>query len=78
MGIGKVILGIVLLIVGLWLILPTSWCQSLSSDFRCLGWWQELVDVAQGLLPALLIFIGALLVWIETEEMRLERPKRKR
>lgn len=72
MGIEKVILGIILVIIGLWLILPVSWCQ------WCIGWWQELVTVVKGILPVFLIFIGAILVWIESEELKIERPKRKR
>jgi hypothetical protein len=78
MGIEKVILGIVLVIVGLWLILPVSWCQILSGDFSCLGMWKDLWSIIKGIVPGLIVFIGAILVWIEAEEMKLDRPKRKR
>ena len=72
MGIEKVMFGIILVIIGLWLILPVSLCQ------WCVGWWYELLTVIKGVLPAFLIFIGAILVWIESEEIKIARPKRKR
>jgi hypothetical protein len=78
MGIEKVVLGAILVVIGLWLILPSSWCQALWSDFSCLGWYVQFISVLKGLLPGVLIFIGAILVWIESEELKLERPKRKR
>lgn len=72
MGIEKVLLGIILVIIGLWLILPVSWCSS------CLGLWQDFWTVVKGVIPIGLIFIGAVLVWIESEELKMQRPKRKR
>jgi len=78
MGIEKIIVGIILVIIGLWLILPAAWCQSLATDFKCMEWYHDLVTVIKGFLPAFLIFVGAVLVWIESEEMRMQRPKRRR
>jgi len=78
MGIEKIILGIVLVVIGLWLILPVTWCQSISPDFKCFGLWSDLWLVLKGVMPAFLIFIGAILVWIESEELKIERPKRRR
>ena len=68
MGMEKIILGIILVIIGLWLILPESW--------GFIGWWYELWIVIKGFLPIFLIFIGAILVWIESEELKMERPRR--
>jgi hypothetical protein len=70
MGVEKIILGIVLVIVGLWLLIPVSWGGR--------GWWPQLMAVIIGVLPIFLIFIGAILVWIESEELKIERPKRRR
>jgi hypothetical protein len=70
MGIEKVILGIILVIIGLWLLIPVSWGGR--------GWWPQLVTVILGIIPIALLFIGAILVWIESEELKIERPKRKR
>jgi hypothetical protein len=70
MGIGKILIGIVLVIVGLWAIVPVSWSG--------LGLWNELWTVIKGVVPAFLVFIGAVLVWIESEELKISKPKKKR
>lgn len=77
MGIAKVIIGLALVIIGLWLILPSSWCSWISADFVCLAWWMYLKPIVFGVVPVFLVFIGAILVWIETEEMKLQRPKKR-
>ena len=70
MGIDKVILGIILVVIGLWLLIPISWGG--------LGLWQEFWSIIKGVVPIGLIFIGAILVWIESEELKIERPKKRR
>jgi uncharacterized membrane protein len=70
MGIGKIIIGIVLVIIGIWLLLPY--------EYGGLAWWQWLLMVLMGAIPVFLIFIGAILVWIESEELKIERPSRKK
>jgi len=70
MGIGKIILGLILVIVGLWALMP--------ADLNGLGLYMKLWDVILGIVPAFLIFIGAILVWIEWEEIKIEKPTRKR
>jgi amino acid transporter len=72
MGIGKILVGIILVIIGLWAIIPKQWF-----GFG-LGWYSQLITVIMGVLPAFLIFIGAVLVWIESEELKISKPKRKR
>jgi len=70
MGIGKILIGIILVIVGLWAIIPVYWSG--------LGLWNELWTVIKGVVPAFLVFVGAILVWIESEELKISKPKRKR
>jgi hypothetical protein len=71
MGIGKIIIGLVLVIIGLWALLPLSMGGA--------GLWDAFLFVLEGVVPAILVFIGAILVWIEWEEMKIEKPaKRKR
>ena len=70
MGIVKILIGIVFVIIGLWAILPVSWSG--------LGLWDELWTLIKGVVPAVLVFVGAVLVWIEAEELRMTKPKRKR
>ena len=62
MGIEKIILGIILVIIGLWLLIPVTWGGR--------EWWPQFVTVIIGVLPIFLIFIGAILVWIESEELK--------
>ena len=70
MGMGKILVGIILVIIGLWAIIPYRWGG--------LGLWEELWTVVKGIIPAVIIFIGAILVWIESEELKVSRPRRKR
>ena len=70
MGIGKILVGIVLVVIGLWAIAPVSWSG--------LGLWEELWTVVKGVLPAFIVFIGAVLVWIESEELKMSKPKKRR
>lgn len=70
MGIGKIIIGLLLIIIGVWAILP-DWLYGL-------GMINELIVVAYGVVPAFLIFVGLILVWIEAEEMKVRKPRRKK
>ena len=70
MSIGKILVGFILVIIGLWAIVPVSWGGS--------GLWRELWTVIKGIVPALLIFVGAILVWIEAEELKMSKPRRRR
>jgi hypothetical protein len=70
MGIAKIMLGLILAIVGLWALIPLSWGGA--------GFYVQFIEVFKGVVPVLIIFIGAILVWVEWEELRLEKPKRKK
>lgn len=62
--IGKLILGIILLVAGLWLILPLN-----LGPYSGAG-WSQFLTVLIGTVPALIALIGILLVWIEAEELK--------
>lgn len=70
MGVGKIILGLILIAVGLWAIVPASWYG--------LGLYVQLWEVIKGVIPVFLVFIGAILVWIEWEELMIEKPSKKK
>ena len=76
MAVGKLVLGIILVIIGIWLLIPTSWC----SDYKdwCPGLWQELWEVIKGVVPILLVIFGVILAWIESEELKISKPRRRR
>jgi hypothetical protein len=80
MGIGKIIIGLILVIVGLWAIIPTprEMCGSENCGFGGFGLYVQLWEVIKGVVPAFLVFIGAILVWIEWEELKIEKPTKKR
>jgi len=62
MNIGKIIVGIVILLAGLWLIVPKSICSNIT---YCPGLWQELVFVLKGVLPITLVILGIFVLWVE-------------
>jgi len=64
----KMIAGIVMVLIGLWLVLPVSYMGT--------GLWQELWSVVKGIVPITLIILGVLLVWVEAEEMKITRKRK--
>jgi len=63
MNAGKIILGIIILLTGLWLLVPSSVCGSIY----CPGLWQEFWYVLKGIVPICLVALGILLIWMEAE-----------
>ncbi|MBU5558041.1 MAG: hypothetical protein QW751_02635 [Candidatus Aenigmatarchaeota archaeon] len=70
--VAKIILGIVLVVVGLWLVLPASVC-GLTGLLACKSMWTELWVVIQGIVPLAFIFVGLILIWIEAEELTMRK-----
>lgn len=64
MNIGKVVFGIILLLAGLWLLIPSSICANL---IYCPGMWKDLLIVLKGIVPISIILLGIALIWIEAE-----------
>ena len=63
MNAGKIVLGIIILLTGLWLLVPSSTCRPIY----CPGLWQELWYVLKGIVPIGLVILGILLIWMEAE-----------
>jgi len=63
----KILLGLVLLVAGAWLLLP---------PFTGLAYqgatWNEFRDVVLGILPFLVAFAGALIIWVEMEDRKTQ------
>jgi membrane-bound ClpP family serine protease len=66
-GILKIIGGIVLVLIGLWLLIPQYG----------LNLWTYLWNLILGFVPIFLVIIGILIIWIESEELKFEKPKKK-
>ena len=64
MNIGKIIFGLIMLLAGIWLLVPVSFCNNL---IYCPGLWKELFYVLKGIVPVGLVILGVILIWIETE-----------
>mgnify|MGYP001615383853 CR=1 FL=1 len=67
MGYGKVSIGIVLVLAGIWSLLP--------KNLFGLGMWQDLLLLLKGVVPLLIILVGGLIVWIELEDIKYKKPK---
>ncbi len=69
----KLVLGVVVILIGLWLLLPAGVVEEVKPEEGIsarLDWWQHFKTVLMGMIPPFLIVIGILVVWIEAEEMK--------
>lgn len=66
----KLLVGIILLALGIWLVIPSAWIPMIKPMGPMLNWGSELVTVLKGVIPALLVLIGVLIIWIESEELK--------
>ena len=70
---GKLVIGVILVLVGLWLLLPAGMISEVKPDegvTSSLDWWQPFKTVVMGTIPPMLVVLGALVVWIEAEELK--------
>jgi hypothetical protein len=68
----KIILGLIFLLIGLWLLLPLP----TGLPYQGVG-WEEFMIVLIGIVPAFLVFLGVLIMWIEFEDMKASRAAKK-
>lgn len=70
----KLIIGLILVVIGVWLLVPATATfavvKGTSQTMNMLDWSGEFLTVLKGSIPPLLILIGALVVWIESEELK--------
>lgn len=64
MNIGKIVFGIILLLSGLWLLIPSSLCANLV---YCPGMWKDLLILLKGIVPIGIVMLGIVLIWMEAE-----------
>ncbi len=73
----KLLIGLLLIAVGLFAILP-QWIASFTVAGVTSGFaWEAFKTVVLGAVPPLLAFLGLLIVWIEIEEIKIERMEKK-
>lgn len=75
---GKMVLGAILVIGGLWWYVPNGPFNSVAVPFSTLTNLQSLVIAVQGGLGVLIALIGAFVVWIERDELRIRREMESR
>ena len=88
----KLIFGIILILLGLWLLVPAGAplvgavkpVQWATIGRISLDWSSEFLTVVKGMIPPVIIILGILIVWIESEELKSpvipeveEKPKKK-
>lgn len=69
----KLIIGLIFIVVGLWLLVPSSMVPSIKPTGIggvSLNWLPAFITVLKGFIPPFLIIIGVLIVWIESEELK--------
>ena len=71
---GKVVLGVILFLAGLWLLIPGVSLYGYNSG----TWLGEFVSLLKGFIPLFLAFIGFILIWIESEEMKMSKPTKRK
>ena len=70
----KLLIGLVLLLAGLWLLVPGIVISGYSSG----AWLNDFVTLIKGLVPPFLLFIGFILAWIDWEEIKTAKPPKKK
>jgi hypothetical protein len=73
----KVLIGIVLVVASAWWILQgaNQYLGNWTSSRRGVA---DLITVLDGILPVLIFFLGIFIVWLEVDEMKVEKEIKKR
>ena len=69
--VGKIIIGLVLLLVGLGLYADST--GLLWKPVTGIDWLGNLIVLITGSLPAFLLLIGLFIVWLELDELKMEK-----
>lgn len=70
----KGIIGLIVALVGLWLLIPIPGYQGLYAGVSL----QAFITLVLGGIPILLIFFGLIVAWIEFEEASIQRKEKKK
>ena len=85
----KMIIGVILILAGLWLLVPSSYITAVKpASMAVFDWWDDFLIMLKGIIPPMIILFGVLIVWIESEELKtpeipeidepeIEEPKKK-
>lgn len=71
-AVGKVLIGIVLVLGSAWWLVQGSRMYIGRSGF------QDFITVVNGAVPVLVFLLGLFIVWLEIDEMKIEKELKKR
>jgi uncharacterized membrane protein YwzB len=74
----KVLIGIVLVIASVWWIIQGSTQYSATIFGITHSGIQDLITVLNGAIPVLIFLLGIFIVWLEIDEMKIEKELKKR
>lgn len=66
----KIILGLVLVLIGLWLFVDSVYPLSGVKGTIGIDWLGNFIIVLTGTIPIFLILIGLFVVWLEADELK--------
>ena len=64
----KLVLGLVILIVGLFLFVDSLWLH-----YTGVAWWTHFLNVLAGVVPIFLILVGLFVLWLEVDELKTNK-----
>lgn len=73
----KMVIGIILVLIGFWLLIPSAWIAAIK-PIAWFDWWNPFVTMVKGVIPPMLILLGILVVWIEWEELKMSMSEKKK
>lgn len=68
----KIVLGLLVIVVGFALFLDSP-SLGMWDSITGINWWNNLIIVVTGTIPALLILLGIFVVWLEADELKAEK-----
>ncbi len=73
----KLLVGLLLIVIGLAVLLDSVYPILGVAGIFGINWFDNLVIVVTGVLPAFFILLGLFVVWLEVDEMKAEKELKK-
>lgn len=83
----KIIIGFILLLIGLLLfidslesmsyVIPNNVVVVGGVDFGNIDWLGSFITIVEGFIPAFLILVGLFMVWLEADELKMQKELEK-
>ena len=70
MNLLKIIGAVAAILIGLWMLAPRALLENFGLPAG-LRYWKQFLFLLQGSVPALLVVIGLLILWVEWDDMRV-------